>query len=213
MSGTPAPGSTPLHALIPVKGGPDAKSRLGADGTRWAQAFLEDVMDCLLASTRVDSVTLVTADARAIQIARHHAVQVVDDQGQPLNDALSQAAHEISPESPVLVVLGDVPCITADILDALVADAPAQRWFTADSEGTGSTMLWSPTGAALAPAFGPRSRAAHRRSGALEYPASREPHFARVHRDVDTPVDLWDAVRLGVGAHTSALVAQLGLPS
>lgn len=213
MAGAPVSARMPLHALVPIKGGPDAKSRLGTDGRRWAEAFLEDVLGSLLASERVDSVTLVTSDARATQIARHHAVPVVDDQGASLNEALSRAALQISPETPVMVVLGDVPCITAEILDALLADAPEQRWFTADTEGIGSTMLWSPTAATLAPAFGPRSRAAHRLSGAVEYPASRAAHVGPVHRDVDTPVDLWDAVRLGVGPHTSALLAQLGLPS
>ena len=213
VSATPASAGTPLHALVPVKGGPGAKSRLGDDGPRWAQAFLTDVLEALVASQRIDVVTLVTSDTVAARLARSHAVGVHDDHGMSLNDALADAAARLSPDTPVLVVLGDVPCISADTVDALLDGAPPQRWFTADTEGIGSTMLYSPMGRDLAPCFGVRSRAAHRLSGAVELPSARDAHHAPVHRDVDTPVDLWDAARIGVGPNTTALIAALGIPS
>jgi 2-phospho-L-lactate guanylyltransferase len=54
------------------------------------------------------------------------------------------------------------------------------------------------------PRFGGRSRAAHRAGGAVEL---NVPDTPSVHRDVDTAVDLWDALRLGVGPRTAAVVA------
>ena len=34
------------------------------------------------------------------------------------------------------------------------------------------------------------------------------PGLAGLRRDVDTEVDLWDAVRLGVGRHTAGLLSR-----
>jgi 2-phospho-L-lactate guanylyltransferase (CobY/MobA/RfbA family) len=43
---------------------------------------------------------------------------------------------------------------------------------------------------------------------ALEAPPSIRTLVAGARRDVDTPADLWDALRIGVGAHTSAVLGR-----
>jgi 2-phospho-L-lactate guanylyltransferase len=58
----------------------------------------------------------------------------------------------------------------------------------------------------FSPRFGGRSRAAHRAAGAVELMLEG---IASVRRDVDTEVDLWDALRLGVGPRTKAVAAEL----
>jgi 2-phospho-L-lactate guanylyltransferase len=62
-------------------------------------------------------------------------------------------------------------------------------------------MLFAPPGTDLDPRFGGPSRAAHARSGALELPTTG---ISSLRRDVDTAADLADALRLGVGPHTTA---------
>ena len=76
----------------------------------------------------------------------------------------------------------------------------------ADAAGIGSTLLTARPGVELGPRFGERSRAAHRSSGAVELAASPGA-LAGLRRDVDTEVDLWDAVRLGVGPATTDALA------
>ena len=75
--------------------------------------------------------------------------------------------------------------------------------FVPDAAGTGTTMLTAAAGTALDPRFGERSCAAHAASGAVRLsPADA----AGLRRDVDTEVDLWDALRLGVGPATAAVL-------
>lgn len=200
-----------LHALVPVKTGPGTKSRLGEDGAAWAQVFLADVLDALLAAELVDQVSVVTSDAVIREICRARAVDVIDDLRDDLNGALEAAADQIGADADILIVLGDLPCLSATSLHALLTSAPSGRWFTADTAGTGTTMLFSPAGQRLHPAFGPRSRAAHRLSNAVEHPEAHVRTMAAVHRDVDTAIDLWDAARIGVGPHTAARIAQVGI--
>jgi 2-phospho-L-lactate guanylyltransferase len=71
-------------------------------------------------------------------------------------------------------------------------------------------MLLDSVAANCSPAFGERSRARHVQLGyvdlGLDSSAEARRLLARARRDVDTQVDLWDAMRIGVGAATSAVL-------
>ncbi len=97
-----------------------------------------------------------------------------------------------------MALAGDLPALTSEVLSTALEAGPPGRWFVSDSIGTGTTMLVA-SDTRLSPAFGPHSRAAHRASGAAELDIAG---IARLRRDVDTEVDLWDAIRLGVGPRT-----------
>lgn len=104
---------------------------------------------------------------------------------------------------------GDLPCLTGEVIDFVFRFASIyERSFIADTQGVGTTMLMSHSIAGCTPAFGERSRAHHAKRGYVELglseTAPERDRLARAHRDVDTQVDLWDAIRIGVGAATTA---------
>ncbi|HZK59205.1 MAG TPA: 2-phospho-L-lactate guanylyltransferase, partial [Cryobacterium sp.] len=73
-----------------------------------------------------------------------------------------------------------------------------------DEEGAGTTALLARAGVPLTPRFGLGSRAAHEAAGhvPLVFPPA-----SSIRRDVDTVDDLAEALHLGVGPFTSALVS------
>jgi 2-phospho-L-lactate guanylyltransferase len=126
----------------------------------------------------------------------------------PLNAAIGagiRVAQEQYPLCNVAVLTGDLPALTvADVERTLTAATGHDRAMVADEEGTGTTTLLARAGLAVTPRFGPGSRAAHEADGhhPLDLPATLS-----IRRDVDTVADLVEALRRGVGEHTSALIA------
>jgi 2-phospho-L-lactate guanylyltransferase len=101
----------------------------------------------------------------------------------------------------------DLPALRPDELGVALdhaEDHPAA--FVPDAAGTGTTLLTARPGMPFQPAFGVGSRARHREAGGHELDLATIPSL---RRDVDTEADLWEALRLGVGAGTSAVVAAL----
>jgi 2-phospho-L-lactate/phosphoenolpyruvate guanylyltransferase len=181
-----------FEVLIPVKA-TDAKSRLGTSNRlELAAAFLQDTLHAC-------------ANAGLVS-----GIHVVPDGGQGLNGDLT-VAHDSLGRPRAAVILGDLPCLNGRLLDELLSIAEQHsRWFVSDASGVGTTMLGVEQGKPLMAAFGSRSRAAHRLSGAVELQVEDPQSNARLHRDVDTDVDLWDALRLGVGPATQQAVATAG---
>lgn len=198
-------------AVVPVKLLALAKSRLASYGDEargeLALAFAADVVAAAMACPLVQRVVVVTDDVRAADALRRPGTCVVADlPGAGLNAALAHGAALLRASDPTLGVVAltsDLPalraCDLSDLLDRVVA-----RAFVADIQGVGSTLLAAAVGSELQPAYGPGSRRRHLATGAVELPAP-----ASLRRDVDTPEDLREALRLGVGAHTSAVLARL----
>ena len=210
-------------AVVPVKGSPGAKSRLGdhPERARLADAFALDTVAALLATSVVERVVVVTADALlAARLESLGAVIVREvphkapsgvaagEPDDPLNAAIRQgtdAARAAFPGRGIAVVTGDLPALTvADVEAALGLAAAHPRSMVADEEGTGTTALLALAGVPVSPRFGPGSRAAHEAAGHV---ALGLPPTASIRRDVDTVDDLAEALHHGVGVHTSALVA------
>lgn len=206
-------------AVVPVKGTPEAKSRLGAVPERGAlaEAFALDTVAVLIESPRVTEVFVVTGDVPlAGRLAELGAVIVPEQRREPadpLNAAIRQgieAARAARPGCGIAVLTGDLPALTAaDVQSALrLADAHPLS-MVADEEGTGTTALLARAGVPFSPRFGPGSRAAHEAAGhvPLGLPAT-----SSIRRDVDTVDNLAEALHHGVGVHTSALVARSSRP-
>jgi len=213
-------------AVVPVKGTPEAKSRLGdlPDRGGLADAFALDTVAALLDTPRIGQVFVVTADeAIAARLAELGAVIVPEvrldpadpgdrggqgGQGDPLNAAIRQgtdAARAAFPGRGIAVVTGDLPALTvADVEAALGLAVAHPLSMVADEEGTGTTALLALAGVSFSPRFGPGSRAAHEAAGHVPLGL---PPTASIRRDVDTVDNLAEALHHGVGAHTSALVA------
>lgn len=192
--------------LVPVKRLAAAKSRFTGlspeERLELAVAFATDVAAAAAACPAVAEVVVVTDDPRIWEsVTAVGAVPVspeTEGAGLGLNAELAGVAAGVT--GPVAVVVGDLPCLSADDLGAVLAGAGAYaRAFVGDAAGTGTTILTATADAPLAPHFGARSHAAHVRSGAVALSAP-----ATARRDVDDEVDLWDAVRLGVGPATAA---------
>lgn len=200
-------------AIVPVKGGPNAKSRLGdlAERAHLAQAFALDTVEALLSARAVERVFVVTAAAGAAFAAR--GADVVPERAvsahsgfAPLNGAVMQgieAARAAAPRANLAVFTGDLPALAPeDVDEALRLAGRCPRSMVPDEEGTGTTALLALAGERVTPRFGPGSRAAHEADGHV--PLSI-PVTARIRRDVDTRDDLAEALRLGLGPRTRAL--------
>ncbi len=203
MEPTLAPG---WHVVIPVKGGPGAKSRLrhSLDDAAVVAAVAHDTLDAAARVVGPGRVVVVTAEPGETAYARAAGHVVVTDPGTGLDDACRagvEAAHDLG-ATRVAVLLGDHPALTPGELEAtLVAGERHASFFVADAEGTGTALVGTTTGRELALAFGPGSAARHAELGhvALEVEAPGLRH------DVDDEDSLrWVLDHLTLGRRTRA---------
>jgi 2-phospho-L-lactate/phosphoenolpyruvate guanylyltransferase len=200
--------------VVPVKRLAVAKSRLGEPWSAYrselALAFAQDTVAAALAVAAVVVVIVVTDDPLvALEVKALGAEVLADQPDAGQNAALRHGADEVARTHPgigVGAMSADLPALrSAELAAALDAAAAYESALVCDVSGTGTTLLTGRT--TIEPAFGPRSRAAHRGAGALELDGP----WPSVRRDVDTVVDLFDARRLGLGPATAAVVAASGL--
>lgn len=200
-------------AVLPIKRLTVAKSRLAvpvAVRPALALAFATDTLAAVLACPAVGLVVVVTDDAEAADVAATMGASVVGDEpDRGLNPALvhgARRAQALRAQAPTALVSADLPALRPQELGHALSRADGvSRAFVCDAAGTGTTLLTSQRGKEIEPAFGPRSRARHRAAGMTEIVDA----LPSVRRDVDTAVDLWDAVRLGVGPATRAVLTRL----
>lgn len=200
--------------IIPVKKFSLAKTRLAGLSTDHrrdlALAFVLDTVAAAVDTPHVRRVVIVTNDPAARACIDLGAELLDDRPDAGLNPALVHATHAVRADEPaasVAALAGDLPALTSTDLSRVFADARTPYWFVGDAAGTGTTLLAAADGHRLNPSFGPHSRAAHQEAGAVDLTRDS---LARLRRDVDTVVDLADAVRLGVGRHTRAVLADAG---
>lgn len=167
-------------ALVPLKLGPERKSRLAE---RLSQAEREDLADAV-ARHVLKTLSAVSAISRIIVLAPRAFgdVELKKDSGRGLNAELSAARAEI--DGPLLVIHGDLPLLAVQDVDALLAAAPATGVAIApDRYNGGTNAIALADGRAFNFAFGPDSRALHA-AGATEVVRPGLSH------DLDTPDDL-----------------------
>ena len=200
--------------VVPAKRLAVAKTRLrpltGALGDaphdELVLALLADTVAAALGCPSVAEVLVVTDDPAAVGVVRPLGARTLaDEPDRGLNPALEHGAGNAS--GPAVAALSsDLPALrSAELAAALREAATAPRCFVPDASGTGTTLLTA-VGTALRASFGAGSAQAHRDGGARclsgEWPG--------LVRDVDTPDDLREALALGAGPETTAVVARLG---
>ena len=202
--------------VVPVKGGPLAKSRLHLPRdarAALADAFARDTVDALAAGMPGAAVLVVTPDAEVARWVTGAGHAVVADPGSGLDSAVAAGVGAALGLGAlrVAVVLGDHPALRAEEVGAALAAAgDLLASVVPDAEDSGTALLTLPatSAGAVRTAFGPGSAAAHERLGHvrldLDLPGLRV--------DVDDAASLAAAVRLGLGPHSSAALAHASLP-
>jgi 2-phospho-L-lactate guanylyltransferase len=201
-----------LVALVPLKQSELAKSRLGPlpDPLRRRLAWTM-ALDTLRALAAVLPVIVISnqpgLDAR-LRTEKITATVLAESHPGGVNAALEHGERAARADGyrGVLASVGDLPALrTESVRAVLVAAARYPRAFLADTSGIGTTMLVA-IGTDLQPRFQGPSAAAHAASGAvcIDGKDLGQP-VPDARRDVDSDVDLADALQLGLGPSTAQL--------
>jgi 2-phospho-L-lactate/phosphoenolpyruvate guanylyltransferase len=197
-------------AIIPIRSFTEGKTRLRipqAKTSSLIQAFADDVIHACSTCPEISRTVVVTPDPKVLALAQDRGCEILHEEGATgINEAIDVARTNI--EGPVIAILGDIPSLTGEILTMVLQEARAYRTsFVADAAGVGSTMWCVQPPSSATSHFGHHSRAEHRSHGAVELGSGNaSPAWARARRDVDTDIDLWDAIRLGLGPASSELL-------
>jgi len=210
------------YVVLPVKGGADAKSRLGGHPVARRTLALAMAVDCLEAVTRTPGVAgtlVVTDDDAAARAAEDLGARVVRPGPVPagrraldaaVTDGLCAAAALAEDgdgtTTGVAVLLADLPALRPEDLavalraaaDAL--DDGAAAVLVPDAAGTGTCLQAARRAADVPVAYGAGSATRHERAGARRLALD----VPRLRRDVDVADDLRAARVLGVGRRTAA---------
>lgn len=209
-------------AVLPVKRFGRAKQRLGGavgepERAQLAAAMVADVLDALAEVDGVDELVVVTAEERAAALARAAGAHVVDDPveaGQSHAAELGVALAEARGAERVLLVPGDCPALDPLELTGLLAAQHEGVVIVSDRHGEGTNALLLVPPRALAPSFGPGSRARHTAGAHAAGVDVRVARLPSLELDVDTPGDLAAlraalAERPGGAPRTRALLERL----
>ncbi|HEX3680308.1 MAG TPA: 2-phospho-L-lactate guanylyltransferase [Galbitalea sp.] len=184
--------------VIPVKGTPTAKSRLGASPDLALAIALDTVGEA-----RGAAKVIVVTSAPLAPDFEIPGVRVILDAEAGLNAAARQGIAAAG-DDPVAVLLGDLPALrSVELAAALELAAKHPLAFVADADNDGTVLITALDPARHAPAFGAHSRAAHLAAGYVELDI---PVDSGLRRDVDTPDQLF-ALGDRVGRRTRAAMS------
>jgi 2-phospho-L-lactate guanylyltransferase len=176
-----------VSLVVPVRDAASAKSRLAADGgaeaharrAALAAAIALDTVSAARAARQVGELIVVGALPQPIE-----GVRVVDDPGFGLLVAIGAGLAAADPVAPTAVLLGDLPALQPEDLDAALVAASEHHWaFVPDAEGEGTTLVVASAALPHSLRFGPGSAEQHRDAGYVELEI---PERSGLRRDVDT---------------------------
>ncbi|WP_439563567.1 2-phospho-L-lactate guanylyltransferase [Microcella sp.] len=202
-----------VSLVIPVRDAASAKSRLAAEGGSEADARRAS----LAAAIALDTVSAARAAREVGELivvgslrAPIAGVRLVDDPGYGLLVAIGAGLAAADPATPTAVLLGDLPALQPEDLDAALVAASEHHWaFVADAEGDGTTLVVASAGLPHSLRFGAASAEQHRDAGYVELEV---PDRSGLRRDVDTLEQLAhlqalaDAGVVLLGPRTAALL-------
>lgn len=200
-----APGA--FQVVIPVKDIGRAKSRLDVDPSDrrdLALAFALDVLTASAACSLVEDLVVVTCDQLVADMAMDRGAYVLTPPpGGSLNHDLTWGLEELRCSRPTAVLMSDLPSLGSEELDDALSRVRAQpgTCYVEDLHTGGTTLLGSSWGG-LVPQFGTGSAMAYKVAGATTIGSD----LVSLRCDVDDVDGLRMAARIGVGAHTSALL-------
>jgi 2-phospho-L-lactate guanylyltransferase len=202
-----------VEAVVAVRGGPAAKTRLGARLDPAARealvaAMLADMLSALARAPSIRQVRVTTPTPALAAAALAAGARVIDEpEAGDLNAAFDAVRRDIAAEDPdrlVLLLPGDLPLLDPPEIDLLAAAAGPGRIALAPAQADGGTAaLIVPAGMPLELAFGANSFERHLAA------ADRLGVVAEVRRlpglglDIDRPADI-DAFRARGGGGQTA---------
>jgi len=208
-----------VFTAVPVKDLMNAKQRLvpalePAQRRDLAAAMLEDVLDALAATDRLD-VHLVTRDPEILSLSWRRGVPCLTEsanRGHTEAVAFAQAEAARRGAEAFLTIPGDVPCTTAEEVLALLATAGAPGvTFVPSRSGLGTNAaLLSPVDI-MPLKFGEPSFANHLDAARARGLAPRVLTLAGVGLDVDGPEDLRLLLAHGASTRAGRLCRAFGL--
>lgn len=181
-------------ALVPLRSPGSGKTRLrttlsSPERAELTMAMLHDVISALRQAD-LPRVVVAAAGPSAVQAATALDVEVLADPpgATGLNDALAAAVQQLSPVAELLVVVADLPQLTAPDITAFLSRDDEVVIAPTRGGGTGGLLLRP--GHRIATAYGPASARHHRdRARAIGASvATVDLHGFR--HDVDTEADL-----------------------
>jgi len=201
----PRPAQRQWIILVPLKRLPVAKTRLrgAVPGVDHAELVLAMAHDTVRAAGEVAPVTVVSDDERVRSALSGLVAGFAPDAPDGLNAALAAAAAGLA--GPVAALTGDLPALRPAELAGALAEAGRRDGaaYVADAAGSGTVLLTGSGPAWFSPGFGRDSASRHGHAGARTLTGS----WPSLRRDVDTAADLREAVDLGLGPRSAALVA------
>ena len=208
-------------AVLPTKPLALAKSRLAphlGDADRQALSFamFHDVLECLSRANNVDAIAVVTADRRLLDLAMRMRALAIDE-GTPrgLNAAAALGTtHAVERgATSVLIMLSDLPLLTAEEVDALYADVPPAPHvrLARSHEGLGTNALLRVPPTAISTRFGGRSFQDHLAAAADANVSCSQVDLPGLSFDIDTIDDLSELRRLSRTTRTLVEARKLGL--
>lgn len=189
-------------AILPVKRFSAAKQRLGADVAEslraaLARAMVGDVLSALRDCPSIDATIVVTCEPAVAAAARYVGAVVVEDTaeaGQSTAAAIGLARAAEDGFERALCVPGDCPALDPIEMEGLLEPAdgmPAPGvTIVPDRHDTGTNGLLLTPPDAIAPSFGPDSRARHEELARTAGAAVRVERLPSLLLDVDTAEDL-----------------------
>jgi 2-phospho-L-lactate guanylyltransferase len=213
-----------IWAIVPVKELDGAKQRLSAALTpaqrsALAEIMVGEVLEAIAASRRLAGLVVVTLDPAITAFAQRLGARIVTDGARDGHTgSVTAAARLLAREGcgGMMAMPGDIPAVTADEVDAVIAAHRAAPAFTIspahDDLGSNAIVCSPPDGVPLR--FGEDSFFPHldaaRRCG-IEPTVIRQPGIAM---DIDNPVDLAAFLRLpqSAGTRTRAFLEENRIP-
>lgn len=200
---------------VPVKDLTNAKQRLipvltGAERRALARAMLEDVLHAL-GTALPGPVHVVTTDAQVMALAREYGADCLiesADRGHTEAVAFAQRyAHSLGADC-FLTLPGDVPCVTADEVRALLKAIDGEREVafvpSVSGLGTNGALLVPPDVMPLT--FGEPSFANHLQAARERGLVPRVLDLPGLGLDIDAPEDLPMLLERGTGSRSAALL-------
>ena len=188
-------------AVVPVRGLPAGKRRLAArlstdQRNSLVRAMLDDVVGALLNAASIDRVVICSRDVAAHVEGDRLGVDFLDqaDQRPGYNGAIARAQADLAAADALLIAPADVPLITPDAVDLVVATAPdGEAVVVAPAHNGGTNGLFVRPPGIIRPAFGPASARAHAQAASDAGAAGVPFRLAQIDvwaYDIDTPADL-----------------------